>query len=262
MPKISEIAKIYKRLKGVTPQLKAISRDPELQRIHNGYYRQVPLSFAMNPVRRFPQVWLGRPPYRYPAQRPVKFFLPDLEGKPWWDRDSNSETLENNVDDIRKEFDEVCDRVKKHPQKYLVDKGNWSTFFLYRSGKVEENCRACPRTTQIVESLPLCYKVKSAVYFSVMMPGTEIKPHCGPVNTRLRYHLPIAIDDKAWMRVDEEKRSWKSGECFVFDDSFEHEVQHHGSLPRVVLLVDCWHPALSAPERRCLEQLYADLSVM
>jgi aspartate beta-hydroxylase len=185
--------------------------------------------------------------------------LPDLEAKPWWDKDATTEILERNVDAVTKEFDEVCNKVKKHPQKYLVDKGKWSIFFLYRNGRVEENCRACPKTTEIVDSLPLCVKVKGAVYFSVMAPGTEIKPHCGPINTRLRYHLPIAVDEKAWMRVDEEKRSWKSHECLVFYDSFEHEVQHHGSVPRVVLLVDCWHPSLTAKERQSLERLYAEL---
>lgn len=35
----------------------------------------------------------------------------------------------------------------------------------------------------------------------------------------------------------------------MFDDSFEHEVRHHGNEPRTVLLVNFWHPGI-APERR------------
>jgi hypothetical protein len=31
----------------------------------------------------------------------------------------------------------------------------------------------------------------------------------------------------------------------AFDDSFEHEVVHMGERPRVVLVVDLWHPALT-----------------
>ena len=42
-------------------------------------------------------------------------------------------------------------------------------------------------------------------------------------------------------------RGWEEGRCVVFDDSFEHEVSHHGpvgdtSVDRVVLLVNFWHP--------------------
>jgi aspartate beta-hydroxylase len=35
----------------------------------------------------------------------------------------------------------------------------------------------------------------------------------------------------------------------VFDDSFEHEVWHRGTQPRVVLLMDVLYPALSSRQR-------------
>ena len=42
------------------------------------------------------------------------------------------------------------------------------------------------------------------------------------------------------------------GECFIFDDSFEHEVFNppsaNGVLPRVVLIIDIWHPDLTNEE--------------
>ena len=34
----------------------------------------------------------------------------------------------------------------------------------------------------------------------------------------------------------------------AFDDSYRHEVRHDGTRRRVVLVVDVWHPALSAEE--------------
>lgn len=41
----------------------------------------------------------------------------------------------------------------------------------------------------------------------------------------------------------------------VFDDSFEHEVWHNGTSPRLVLIVDVWHPELTATERATLNAI-------
>jgi aspartate beta-hydroxylase len=42
---------------------------------------------------------------------------------------------------------------------------------------------------------------------------------------------------------------WEQGRAFVFDDSFEHEVEHRGAAPRAVLLLDVWHPGLKPGDR-------------
>lgn len=47
-------------------------------------------------------------------------------------------------------------------------------------------------------------------------------------------------------------RSWKEGEILILDDSFEHEVWHNGTSSRLILIVDVWHPELTAQERRTL----------
>ena len=47
-------------------------------------------------------------------------------------------------------------------------------------------------------------------------------------------------------------RSWTEGKFIVFDDSFEHEVWHEGESFRLVLIVDIWHPELTARERATL----------
>ena len=39
----------------------------------------------------------------------------------------------------------------------------------------------------------------------------------------------------------------------VFDDSFEHEVWHDGRDPRVVLIMDFWHPDLPLEKREFRE---------
>lgn len=248
----------YRRLKGAKYVLEDIRRIAELKRIYDGYFHQLPLGIVLDPIPSLPRLLRRQSRYRHSTQRPC-FYIPDLEAKPWWPGDANSSMLLANSDVIVGEFANVTSKVKDHPQQYLVGEGVWSTFFLFRDGKIEENCRLCPATTEIVESLPLCKRAGGNVYFSVLTPGTHVKPHCGPLNTRIRYHLTVASDEQAWMRIDAEKRTWKPGECLVFDDSFEHEVRHTGRVPRAILLVDCWHPGLSALEREWIEKLYNEI---
>jgi aspartyl/asparaginyl beta-hydroxylase (cupin superfamily) len=57
------------------------------------------------------------------------------------------------------------------------------------------------------------------------------------------------------MSVAGEGRAWEKGRCSVFDDSFIHEVRHDGPSRRVVLIVDCWHPALTNAERQFVTEL-------
>ena len=75
-------------------------------------------------------------------------------------------------------------------------------------------------------------------------------PHCGPSNARLRAHVALAHAGGASLRVGAAKRRpWVEGAALVFDDSFEHDVRHKGAAPRVVLILDFWHPDLPAADR-------------
>jgi aspartyl/asparaginyl beta-hydroxylase (cupin superfamily) len=38
--------------------------------------------------------------------------------------------------------------------------------------------------------------------------------------------------------------TWIEGEVLIFDDSFIHEVWHHGSEPRYILYCSMWQPQL------------------
>ena len=92
-----------------------------------------------------------------------------------------------------------------------------------------------------------------------MKSGTHVHPHSGPTNCRLRTHLGLQIpegDDplKARLRVADQYLSWNNGELFVFDDSFDHEVwyENEKNASRLVLIMDIWHPDLSAEKRRTI----------
>lgn len=50
-------------------------------------------------------------------------------------------------------------------------------------------------------------------------------------------------------------RTWKEGEFIIIDDSFEHHVWHNGTEPRLILIVDVWHPDLTDAEKKNLHPI-------
>lgn len=60
--------------------------------------------------------------------------------------------------------------------------------------------------------------------------------HCGPTNCRLRAHLGLKVPEKTSIRVATETKTWRDGQWLIFDDSYEHEVWHNGTTPRLVLI--------------------------
>jgi aspartate beta-hydroxylase len=82
-----------------------------------------------------------------------------------------------------------------------------------------------------------------------MRGSTHIDSHRGPTNLRLRCHLALKVPEgDCAIRVGEKTRKWHEGRCLVFDDYFDHEAWNHTEEDRVVLIVDIWHPGLSATE--------------
>jgi Aspartyl/Asparaginyl beta-hydroxylase len=52
---------------------------------------------------------------------------------------------------------------------------------------------------------------------------------------------------------------WRNGCCILIDDSFNHSVSHDGAVtdgPRVVLVVDLWHPDMTVKERMAVNALF------
>ena len=140
----------------------------------------------------------------------------------------------------------------------LLDSLDWGAFFLYRNGElIERNASRCPKTLRAIERLPLP-RVRGRdpmALFSVLRPGTHIPPHTGFLNTRLICHLPLIVPPGCHFRVGNERRQWKKGEAWVFDDSIEHEAWNSSGETRVILLVDVWRPELSDEERTLVAAL-------
>ena len=134
----------------------------------------------------------------------------------------------------------------------LNNSKRWSTYFLMKNGKrLEEHLAQCPRTAELLRSAPLCEVPGQAptAFFSVLAPRTRIPPHTGVTNTRLIVHLPLVVPPDCMYRVGAERREWREGHAWVFDDTFEHEAVNGSDKPRIVLIFDVWNCFLTPAER-------------
>lgn len=168
-----------------------------------------------------------------------------------------------------------------------TDRGAWNVAYLHLHGlDFADNLALCPRTAALLAAVPRHY---SHAFFSALAPGSHITPHFGPTNKKLRCHLPLIVPDikaepgpsvltpagtastsigslggeggaagmtgPAWLRVGDSTVTLEVGQCVLFDDSFLHEAGNESLSPRVVLVIDVWHPDLSDPEVRFLQFL-------
>lgn len=128
----------------------------------------------------------------------------------------------------------------------------WSAIHLLRNGaRVDANARHCPQVMALLATLPQpdIAHVSPNAMFSLLAPGARIPPHHGVANTRLVCHLPLIVPEGCWFRVGAERRHWRRGEAWVFDDTIEHEAANESAALRVILIFDIWHPQLSDRER-------------
>ena len=142
-----------------------------------------------------------------------------------------------------------------------VHRGVWLRAECWaRGARDAELLSRLPTLARILErSQALMRDAPGRTYLSLMTQGTNVKPHCGPTNHRLRVHLPLLLPARSeWgIVVGGERRTWELGRCLVLDDSFEHsvdlsngppaggasaQVAEEQHLSRVVLVADCWHP--------------------
>jgi len=79
-------------------------------------------------------------------------------------------------------------------------------------------------------------------------------------------HLPLLVPpDCALQLVDAGTRAWIEGQLVMFDDTYLHEAWNRSSSIRVILLMDCWNPHLTAPEREAIvriTQLIASMDIV
>lgn len=224
------------------------------------------------------EIYLGDRPANYPDPHQFcKFFyVPGLTAQPYYPRELFSwhAELEKHTETIREELRGVLDqpigvepflgtndnRLLKE-QNLLAGVGGeaqWNSFFFHRHGEVfEQNARRCPRTTEILGTLPLVHIREHApeVLFSILTPGSHILKHHGVTNTRLVTHLPLIIPEDCAISVGGVEHAWQEGRCVTFDDTFEHEAWNKSDKVRAVMILDSWHPDLTEAEREAVALL-------
>jgi aspartyl/asparaginyl beta-hydroxylase (cupin superfamily) len=202
------------------------------------------------------------------------FYFPGLPQRPFYERDEFDwlPRLEAQVPAIRAELDAVLadgddgfqpyvERAEGRPAPAnpLLDDPSWSAFFLWKNGEpVAANAARCPVTMAALAATPrpMIANWSPMGLFSVLRPGTHIRPHHGVLNTRLICHLPLIVPPGCGIRVGAETREWCEGETLIFDDSFEHEAWNRGDATRVVLLFEVWRPEITADERAALTRIF------
>jgi aspartyl/asparaginyl beta-hydroxylase (cupin superfamily) len=148
------------------------------------------------------------------------------------------------------------DRVPLRQWQELNHSLDWSAVHLIQNGRrVAGNADRCPATMAalaLLEQPDIAGACPNAM-FSLLAPGTRIPPHSGVANFRLVGHLPLIVPPGCGFRCGEQRREWREGECFVFDDTIEHEAWNEGTALRVVLIFDLWAPGLGPAERAAVE---------
>jgi aspartate beta-hydroxylase len=205
------------------------------------------------------RVYLPQPTQMHFPKLPALEFFP-REHFPWL------AALEAASSDMRAEFERVFSEDQNQLEPYIAYPDDvpldqwkelnrsrrWSAFFLWRDGQpLEANLARCPRTAEVLASVPLHNVPRHAptAFFSILDAHTHIPAHTGVTNTRVTVHVPLVLPGDCRFRVGSETRAWRYGEAWVFDDSIEHEAWNDSDLPRAILIFDAWNPFLSEAER-------------
>lgn len=201
----------------------------------------------------------------FPAIPPVSFF--DRSLFPW------IKEFEASTPDMQREFQEILASPAADEFSPYIDfppgapvnqwgelnkSKRWSTYFFWKDGsKNEDAYRRAPKTGSAIDRLPLfdAPNYGPAAFFSSLAARAHIPPHVGSSNARSIVHLPLDLPGPAWFRVGNERRDWKIGEAFVFDDSIDHEAMNEADATRTILIVDIWNPYLTEAERELISVL-------
>lgn len=211
-----------------------------------------------------------------PRQKPTFFYVPDLQPEPYFDRALFPwyAALEQAADAIREDLQRVL-AAREGLQPFLdfsggarksdfldnthdLDAAAWDGYFFFRHGEAYvEHLAACPATSAALAQVPLTRIDGHApeVLFSLLSPGTVIKPHHGVTNSRVVTHLPLIVPPDCALDVGGVEHAWTEGRCVTFDDSFLHAAWNRSDRLRVVMILDTWHPRLREVEVQALKLL-------
>ena len=210
--------------------------------------------------------------YRTPKHAPDIFYMPNLPARtitprellPWAAAVEKAVNivLEEYLAAVRSgmEFSPYVHPYTRSPTwRELRGNMDWSSLHLYSQAQETPLAQHFSRTLDALKGADVV-RVRGGrpieMFFSRLKPGTHIPPHHGAANSRVTVHLPLIIPEDCSIRVGDDLHSWRMGEIFAFDDSFEHEAWNRSDSERVVLIFEAHHPDLSQDERRAIEHCF------
>ena len=161
------------------------------------------------------------------------------------------EIFEKYHEQIYNDYLSVKDKLSPWPEKHLYNH-SWEIYGLFinpntlkgiqRSTtsfneKYEISPNECVFTKKLIEEhIPN----HGTAGFSILGPGTELKPHTGVPSNYLRMHLGLKVPegDLGLQSVSHGLQVWEKGKAFYFDDRLMHEAWNRTNEERVILLVD------------------------
>lgn len=188
-----------------------------------------------------PPIWYMIHGGRFAGNEPYFYERQDF---PW------VETLERATPMILEELQALLHEDQERLRPYFsrvmaFPPGQWKTLgFFFWKLKLHDNCRRCPRITELLESIPHL----TAGSLSVLEPKSNINPHQGDTNAIVRAHLGLSIPaplPDCGFQVGDEVRGWEEGKMLLFCDAHNHTAWNHTGERRLVFIVDVMRPELA-----------------
>ena len=174
------------------------------------------------------------------GQRPATYH-PGIKAQPWWTPEELGPVMAGHIMRLKTAWQQIRDEamallMERPPSTSRVapaahsagifkpevdglhDNKTWHQAMLWLYGARQTSaCEAAPVTCQLLASMPESSgRTVGNIEFSLMMPGTYVRPHTGPNNFRLRLHLglevPTPLQNQRLRVGDGPPRSWAEGE--------------------------------------------------
>lgn len=174
--------------------------------------------------------------------------------------------LSANYETIRSEYHALLDDMQNGGEDRFQSvtsmnyESGWKTVVLFYNGHRIPGFpyHLCPTTTRLLESVPLAGRIAG---FNRQQPLTGIPKHSDGNNMWLTCQMGIEVPEgeSAYIRVADQKRYWKAGECLLYDTTYEHETMNeHPTQERVVLHVDFFNTlAMTKKEIEIMQYIYS-----
>jgi len=153
--------------------------------------------------------------------------------------DAVRQMFEGNASTLRREFlayrRAYPELVQTHPDALVaMPRDGWQQLPVEAEAVGEEkelaqDCRGlCPKTAELLLEVQrrLCFGevCPRKAEFSILRPGTKLRPHTGPTNLSVTLHFGLVVPSGryAFCLGAGECQTWKEGKLFVFNEAFEH----------------------------------------